>query len=106
MNGIPLTGADTIYASVVIDQNAGKLYIKLVNSSKSAKKINLAIEGVTLAKTADVELLTAKNLYDFNSITNPKLIFPSKKSVAVKGRRVDFETEPISLSVLIFSYRK
>jgi len=104
--GIPLTGADSIYASAVIDQNAGKLYIKLVNSSKSAKKINLAIEGVTLAKTADVELLTAKNLYDFNSITNPKLIFPSKKTVALKGRRVDFETEPISLSVLIFSYRK
>ena len=104
--GLPLTGVDSIYASAVIDQNAGKLYIKLVNSSKSAKKINLAIEGVTLAKTADVELLTAKNLYDFNSIVNPKLIYPSKKTVAVKGRRVDFEAEPISLSVLIFSYRK
>ncbi len=104
--GLPLTGADSLYASAVIDQQNGNIYIKLVNSSKSARKLRLAIEGVTPAKTADVELLTSGDLYDFNSISSPKLIYPSKKQVAVKGRSIDFEAEPISLSVLIINYRK
>jgi hypothetical protein len=39
-------------------------------------------------------------------MTNSKNIYPSKKSVALNGKKINFELEPISLTVIILSYKK
>ncbi len=105
-DGAPVTGADSLYASATIDRREGKVYIKVVNSSKSPKKLAIDVEGITPQKTADIETLTSGGLYDYNTVTNPKQIYPSKKPAAVKGRRLNFEADPISLSVIVLSYKK
>ena len=106
MEGKPLTGADSLYASATIDRNDAKVYIKIVNISALAKPVKLNLEGVSFLKNGEIETLEAKGLYNFNSIANPKLIYPSSKPVTVSGRKLNIDLDPWSASVIKLDYKK
>jgi alpha-L-arabinofuranosidase len=104
--GKPLTGADSLYASASIDKDKGKVYIKLVNTSSSQKAVRLNLDGLTFLKTGEAEILKAKGLYDFNSISNPGLVYPSYKSVTVAAKKVITSLDPRSVNVIMLDYKK
>lgn len=104
-NGKTLTGQDGVYASSTIDSKAGKLYIKLVNSTDQAKMVTLALGPLPYTKAAVKETLKSAGKDDFNSISNPKLIGPVSTSIKVAGRKINAEAEPLSVSVFIIDFK-
>lgn len=105
-NGKSLVGQDSIYASATIDKNIGKVYIKLVNISSFSKALKINLDGISFGREGSVETLKASRKTDFNSMTNPALIFPTSKPVTITGKKVNIEMDPISVNVLILNYKK
>jgi alpha-L-arabinofuranosidase len=103
--GKTLTGQDGVYASSTIDSKAGKLYIKLVNSTDQPMKVILALGTLPYSKSAVKETLKSNGKDDFNSISNPKLIYPGSTTIKVAGRKINTEAEPLSVSVFIIDFK-
>ena len=104
--GKNLTGQDSLYASATIDIKSRKVIIKVVNVSSDDKTILLNLQGLTFSKECVVETLGAKDLYDFNSMTDPRLIYPSSKQLAVVGSKMNITLDPISVNVIILNYKR
>jgi len=104
--GKALEGQDSIYSSSVIDKNTGKVYVKIVNISPESKPVVLNLQGLSFGKECTIETLTSKSLKDFNSISNPKIIYPVSKQVELKGKKFNFTLDPISVNVIILSFKK
>jgi alpha-L-arabinofuranosidase len=104
--GKPLTGADSLYASASSDVSKGELYIKIVNTSGSQKPVRLLPDGYVFQKSVSVETLTSAKLTDYNSVDNPKLIFPSEKSAVFNGKKLDLLLDPWSVNVISIGIRK
>jgi len=104
-DGKALTGQDGLYASGSIDRKAGKLYIKLVNSTSQIKPVAISLGPLPYLKVAVKETLRSGSKDDFNSIANPKLIFPVSTPVKVAGRKINTEAEPLSVSVFIIDFK-
>jgi alpha-N-arabinofuranosidase len=104
--GKPLTGTDSLYVSATIDKAAKKVFIKLVNTSSAIKPVRLNLSGLSFLKYGEIEILKAERLYDFNSIADPKLIFPSTSQVAVSSKKVSASLEPWSVNVVVLNFKK
>jgi alpha-L-arabinofuranosidase len=102
----PLIGQDSLYASATIDKNAGKLYLKLINVSGKPKYANVNLEGISFNPDGVMVTLKSKKLNDFNSMSDPKHIFPNGRQIAISGKRASLSLDPISVNVLILSYKK
>ena len=104
--GKPLIGVDSLYASATIDKNSAEVYIKLVNTSTSAKSVRINLEGLSFMKNGEIGTLKANGLYDFNSMANPKLIYPVSKPVTISSKKIDTNLEGRSVNVIILQYKK
>jgi alpha-N-arabinofuranosidase len=104
--GKPLTGTDSLYASASSDGSTGELYIKLVNTSKSAKPVRIAPEGYSFQKMGVIETLTSAGLFDYNTIEKPKLIYPAEKKISIEGKKLMVTLDPWSVNVIVFKYKK
>lgn len=105
-NGTSLAGTDSLYASATIDRKEAKVYIKLINASASGKQVRLNLTGLTFLKNGEMETLKAKGLYEFNSISNPKLIYPVTRPVTIASKKLDTSLDPRSVNVIILNYKK
>ncbi|MCX6302414.1 MAG: alpha-L-arabinofuranosidase [Bacteroidia bacterium] len=104
--GKPLTGEDSLYVSATIDKAAKKVFVKLVNTSSTIKHVRLNLLGLSFLKYGEIEILKAERLYDFNSIADPKLIFPSTRQVTVSSKKVSASLEPWSANVVVLNFKK
>lgn len=104
--GKPLTGTDSLYASASSDGSTGELYIKLVNTSRSAKPVRMAPEGYSFQKMGVIEILTSAGLYDYNTIEKPKLIYPVEKQISMEGKKLSVTLDPWSVNVIVLKYKK
>jgi len=104
-NGKTLTGQDGVYASSSIDRKTGKLYVKVVNSTNQIKPVAITLGPLPYLKIAVKETLKSGSKDDFNSIANPKLIYPVSTPVKVAGRKINAEAEPLSVSVFIIDLK-
>lgn len=105
-NGSSLSGQDSLYSSATIDKNAGKVYIKLVNISSVVRSVSLNLQGLSFSKDCLVESLKSSDRYSYNSISNPRLIYPETKTLAITGKKINIAVDPISVNVFILNYKK
>ena len=104
--GRPVTGADSLYASATTDKNNARAYIKLVNTSAKPKTVLLNTEGASLLKNGEIEILKAEGLYDYNSVSDPKLIFPSSRQVTLTAGKLNVNLEPRSVNVITLDLKR
>ena len=104
--GKPLIGQDSLYASATIDKTAGKVYIKLVNSSGKPKYARINPEGQNFGTDGVWITLKAKGFYEYNSMSDPQHIFPTGRSIPITAKKVEAYLDPISVNVLILTYKK
>jgi alpha-L-arabinofuranosidase len=102
----PIIGQDSTYASATIDKSSSKVYIKMVNSASAVRYANIILEGQSFGADGVWVVLKAKGLYEYNSLTDPQHIFPTGRSIAMTGKKIDLYMAPYSVNVLIFSYKK
>jgi len=105
LGGKPVTGQDSLYASATIDRQNNMLYVKIVNSSRTLKNIQLNIDGPAPSKEGTVEVLRADDPRSFNSIKNPELISPAERKFRIQGRKISVNIEPLSVNVISVPFR-
>ncbi len=105
-SGKPLSGADSLFASGTIDKDSSRVYIRLINTSSTARSVQLNTSGASVMKTGEISILRSDGLYDYNSISDPKLIYPSSKPVTITGGKLNLQLEPRSASVVILGYKR
>jgi alpha-L-arabinofuranosidase len=100
LNGKPVTGQDSLYASAVIDKKTSEVILKIVNSSGNEKAVSFAVEGVKkLATQASVTVLSG--LPDqVNSLDNPFEVAPVSTTQTIKGKKIDVSLKPNSFTVI------
>lgn len=105
-NGKPLTGADCLYASAVVDDKAGEYIIKIANISPEPRQIDLTLAGVPKGKTLTpiaAERLTAapaagEDGHKLEQIAPTALTRQGKNAVQ------SIELAPESFTVLRYKY--
>ncbi|MCR5574971.1 MAG: carbohydrate binding domain-containing protein [Bacteroidaceae bacterium] len=94
MNGKPVTGADgqdSLFASSVINQPTGEIYVKVANTSERSQHVSVKVDGLKKGealKSAKAIVLQSNDLEAENSIANPNLIKPFEYPVQVNGNMV------------------
>lgn len=101
LNGQPLAGQDSLYASAVIDKNTNDVIIKIVNPSAIKVTRKITLEGSKkLASKGLLTVLQGNDILDVNSFSQPKNVAPVESEITVKGKLINFEAAPYSLSVI------
>ena len=101
----PLTGQEGLYASSTIDLKTGKLYVKIVNSTEKAIPVALDLGPLQYGKSAVKETLKSGSPDHFNSVDDPRLIYPVPVPVRITGRKINSEAEPLSVSVFLIDFK-
>jgi len=104
--GKNLTGQDSLYSSATLDENTGKIYLKIINISSAQKTLDIDLQGKSFDKEFILETLKSDNRYSYNSISGPKTIYPDSKSLAITGKKINIAVDPISVNVFILSSKK
>jgi alpha-N-arabinofuranosidase len=101
LNGKPLTGQDSLYASAVIDKKTNDVIIKVVNASGKKQTNTIKLDGVKkIASQGLVTTLQSDDLNSENSFSNPKNVAPKESTVSIKGKKIIFGSLPYSFSVI------
>ncbi|QEH43205.1 alpha-L-arabinofuranosidase C-terminal domain-containing protein [Chitinophaga sp. XS-30] len=99
-DGKVIAGEDSLYASATIDREAGKLFVKLVNSAAQPKKIDLRIKGVSAQQEVISTTLHAADLMAYNTIQEPQKVYPEKGMLTGKRGELSLELGAATLQVL------
>ena len=93
--------AQQLYCSATKDSISGRIYLKIVNVTGNANKVNIQIDGVDkLPKKASIISLHADKPEDTNSIDAPTNIVPVKKNIKMSNN-FDVELLPYELLVIL-----
>ncbi len=101
VNGKPLTGQDSLYASAVIDKNTNEIIIKVVNASGTLQSRGITLEGIKkLSSKGSLTVLHSQDLQEVNSFSAPQNIAPVESAITVKGKQIELAAAPYSFSVI------
>jgi alpha-N-arabinofuranosidase len=93
-----------IYFCATRDPKSGLVYLKVVNISASARRINVQISGAkSVNAKGEAVVLAAKSLEDTNSINEPEKVVP--RTEKVDGLGADFVREFPAYSVTVLKFK-
>lgn len=95
-----VAGTDSLYASATIDREAGRIFVKLVNSAARAKQITLQLKGASNQNAVISTMLHADDLMAFNSLQEPQKVYPQKATLTAKRGELQLELGAATLQVL------
>lgn len=88
-----------IYVASSIDDEAGKMYIKLANPSGTAASANIRIANATV-DGGTVVMLGSTNGTDENTTANPAYVSPKERTLDVSGNSFTYTVPAYSLHIL------
>ena len=101
----PVTGQNDLYASAVKDANKKEVYLKLVNTSKSAKSLKIDLNGGKLVSKGTLITLRSDNLEAVNSFEMPKRISPMKQEIKLKDGQLTLDVPSSAFCVVKLSMK-
>jgi alpha-N-arabinofuranosidase len=84
-NGQAVSGNDGLYASAVYDKAEGAYIVKIANTSKDAKNINIMFNGLKKLAAGRVTTLHADNEEAINALGNQNAVVPQTSDVKAEG---------------------
>jgi alpha-N-arabinofuranosidase len=107
VDGKPLTGQDSLYASATIDSKTSELVVKMVNVAKKPAMLNLSLEGRKIAANEmNSQILTHADLTAYNRVGKPETIAPVEKKQKLSGKKMIFTLDALSLTVARIPLKK
>lgn len=88
-----------VYAAASIDDEAGVLYVKLVNPHAEAQAVTVNLANASVTGGIMVELTSGSNK-DENSLDNPRNVVPRESTLDVAGQRFTVDMPAWSLRIL------
>lgn len=102
IHDVTLPSERYVYASASIDDEAGLMYLKLVNTGNKPVPVNVNIANANITD-AETVILTSASDTDENSISNPDKVVPSSGNApVVKDKTAEYEAPAFSLSIITF----
>jgi alpha-N-arabinofuranosidase len=94
-----------VTASVTRDEQKRKLFIKVVNGTSDAQRIQFALDGAAGVKhQATLVTMSGKTPDATNTITRPDNIKPLERTIKVAGPKFEYNFVPYSVNVMELSY--
>ncbi|MEO6455335.1 MAG: alpha-L-arabinofuranosidase C-terminal domain-containing protein [Ginsengibacter sp.] len=101
LDNAPVAGQDSLYATAAIDEKTNELIIKVVNASNKQQVNTINLDGVKKpASKGSLTVLQSDDLYSVNSFDQPHKVSPKESSIAITGKKINFNAEPYSFSII------
>jgi alpha-N-arabinofuranosidase len=94
-----------VFASVTRNEQARKLFVKVVNGASTAQPLSIELSGVKkVAPRATLVTLSGKTPNATNTIAQPDAVKPVTRAVTIAGPKFTQNFAPYSVNVLELSY--
>jgi alpha-N-arabinofuranosidase len=100
LDGSPKNGRDGLYASASLDERAGEVILKLVNTDPAQKEVSINLAGARGVKGGRALVLSSPDLKAENSLDEPTRVSPVEKPLSAPGAEFNYALAPNSLTVL------
>ena len=92
---------DRFFYSVTRDPEKGAVYLKLVNASSVAQRVEIEMTGASsVADAGTLETLTGASLAQTNNISSPTRIVPVQTTIKKVGMKFSHTVPAYSVQVL------
>ena len=100
MDGKPVTGQDSLYASAVLDAPTGEIILKLVNAGSRQAKVQVDFDGLKKRRLIGGSCTYLQNC-DWRTVNTleQEALVPRIRPVQVGEHSLDLELQPRSFSV-------
>jgi len=93
------TGGSKFYESASQNSQTGTIYIKGVNATAQAQKVNIVLDGSGVSPQATATVLRSASLQDTNTLSEPRKVVPVTTKAKVSGN-FEYSFAPYSVTVL------
>jgi alpha-N-arabinofuranosidase len=101
LDGSPKNGQSELYASASMDEGAGEVIVKLVNTGSAKKEARITLNGAPrLGPGGKAFVLQSEDLKAENSLDQPTKVTPVEKQLQLSGSEFSYEVLPRSFTVL------
>src|SRR5215207_1219435 len=101
LDGSPKNGRDDLYASASLDNRAGEVILKVVNTSSSSKEVRVRLAGARgVGGGGKAFVLSSNDLKAENSLDEPTKVAPVERPLSVSSGEFTHTFAPRSLTVL------
>jgi alpha-N-arabinofuranosidase len=100
LDGSPKNGRDGLYASASLDERAGEVILKLVNTAPSEREVSVNLAGARGVRGGKALVLSGADLKAENSLDEPTRVSPVERPLAVTSGDFTYSLAPNSMTVL------
>ena len=101
VDGSPKNGQGELYTSAALDEGAGEVIVKLVNTGSGSKEARINLAGADkIGRTGAVFVLQSAEMKGENSLDHPTKIAPIERPLQVSGAEFPYTLAPHSFTVL------
>ena len=107
VDGKPLTGQDSLFASACIDSKTSELIVKMVNVARKPASLTLSLEGKQPSvKEINLLVVANANLGAFNHVGKPEEVTPVERKQKISGKKIVMNLDAYSLTVVKIPLKK
>jgi alpha-N-arabinofuranosidase len=106
LDGSPQNGRDGLYASASLDEPAGEVILKLVNTEPSQREVSINLAGARGVKGGRALVLSSNDLKAENSLDEPTRVSPVERPLSAPGAEFTYALAPNSMTVLRVSTQR
>jgi alpha-L-arabinofuranosidase len=107
VDGKPLNGQDSLYASACFDAKTSELVVKIANVAHENASVTLSVEGKTpSAKEISMQVIASSKLDAFNQVGKPEVISPVERKQKISGKKIALNLDPYSFTVARIPVKK
>jgi alpha-N-arabinofuranosidase len=105
INGSAENARQGLYASASLDDRTGEVIVKVVNTTKIASPVRIALEGVSGAGRGRSIILESADLKAENSLDHPARLTPVESTLSAAKPEIEMNLGPYSVTVLRLAER-
>ena len=107
VDGKPLAGQDSLYATACMDAATSELIVKLVNVAKKPNLLSLQLDGKQpVGKEFVVQTIANSNPGAYNKVGEPEEVVPVEYKQRLTGKKIAMNLNPYSLTVIRIPVKK
>lgn len=101
LDGSAKNGQGELYASAALDEPAGEMVLKVINTAATPKTVSISITGSSkVGKSAKTFVLESSDLKAENSLDNPTRVAPVERQITVSGNQFPHTFTGQSMTVI------
>ena len=107
VDGKPLAGQDSLYATACMDAATSELIVKLVNVAKKPNLLSLQLDGKQpVGKEFVVQTIANSNPGAYNKVGKSEEVVPVEYKQRLTGKKIAMNLDPYSLTVIRIPVKK